>query len=54
MEIFLNNPKKNSNNFIRDITGVDDAEKISIRLEVDGKSVCVESMETVRGGKCIR
>jgi len=37
----------------RDVAGAEDAEKITIRLEADGKSICVESLETGQG-KSIR
>ena len=32
----------------RDVAGAQDAEKITIRLEVDGKCICVESQETIK------
>ena len=38
----------------RDVAGSQDAEKITIRLEVDGKCICVESQETGHGGRIIR
>ena len=38
----------------RDVSGADNVEKITIRLEADNKSICVESLQAGGGARIIR
>ena len=38
----------------RDVGGTDNMEKITIRLEADNKSICVESLQAGGGARIIR
>ena len=38
----------------RDVSGTDNMEKITIRLEADNKSICVESLQAGGGARVIR
>ena len=38
----------------RDVAGLQDAEKITITLQMEGKSICVESVETGPASRTVR